>query len=189
MDTGKEPLVDPAEAQARALRRNCAKMGQTISELKHERRIVAAAGDAVPAAALAKILVRQSRKPRAPPVKAGPPPRTEAQEILAQQPQTSAQVIGHHKAPDVPDPRSTSSRAPTELERTRKIFPNSSQREYGFHRQFAGDRISRIAGAENLARSIGATEVKQDPILADALASLRSRVIQLETKGLKPKII
>lgn len=197
MPSEKPKDVDPSEAQARALRRNCAKMGATIADLKAERRVVAQAGDAAPAAQLARILVQQGRRPRPPPEKRGPPPRTEAQRILAEQPQTSAQVIGHHKTPAVAKPEPKPAAAPlgtalakaTESREFRKIFPNSSSREYGFHHQFAGGRIARIDNAMSMAKNATTEQVVADPLLADALASLRSRVLQLETKGLKTKII
>ena len=82
-------------------------------------------------------------------------------------------------------PPTAAERPLSELESLRGIFPNSTQRELGFHTNFRDRRLTDVKQAEATLRSITAAQLKADPVLADAVAYMRSRSIQLHNRAVR----
>ena len=101
-------------------------------DLVHKQRALAQQViRADPACQFARIKERQDKvaagRPR--PRRPAPPPKTEAERLLAMQPQTTMQTIGHHKIPKLPPPTPQPEPTWSEFERLERTFPNSTQRE------------------------------------------------------------
>ena len=77
-----------------------------------------------------------------------PEPKTEIERYLRSQPETSAAVIGAHGVPAMPPmhdpPPPPKDFRQQQLDGLRSSFPNSSSREYGFHKDFAEGRASEV---------------------------------------------
>ncbi|KAL1527623.1 hypothetical protein AB1Y20_009009 [Prymnesium parvum] len=158
--------------------------------VRHEREQARAKCDAMPGATLASIMHRQNAisEAREPP-RFTPKVLSEYERLRACEPQTSNQVIGHHKMPkpvaENPQPPIPSGINP-ELQRLRKIFPESTHRELGFHISMHKERESDLKSGIDTLQGIRQEQLKQDPVLADAVASLRSRVTYLNSRPLRP---
>lgn len=114
---------------------------------------------------------------------------TEAQRILAEQPQTTSREIGHHKVPVVNTDQSvrTHGRAGqlSEYHRLQKTIPKLSSGEVGFHPAYSRARYESSSEAQSLARSIDREHVRKDPELKAGLDALRERVLALKARQLR----
>jgi hypothetical protein len=168
-----------------------AKVSQgVLADVRRDRAAMKQQRDNMPGAKLASIMAKQGAiaAARPPPGPAPAPELTELERLRKDGPQSSAQVIGHHKMPDpVPDDATANARRKDELEALRAIFPNSTTREVGFHRNFRDGRAADVRDAEGTLRGITADQLKADPALADAVAYMRSRVIQLNARPIRPR--
>eukprot|EP00966_Prymnesium_polylepis_P032275 750987-Prymnesium_polylepis.1 len=79
---------------------------ETLAAVKAATRKAREERDAMPGAALASIMANQLdiADARVPPAPALPKTPTELERLRADEPQSSAQVIGHHKMPEAPPP-------------------------------------------------------------------------------------
>ena len=119
-------------------------------------------------------------------------PVTEAELLVAQAPKSSAQVIGHHKVfelkPVAPKPKKTD-----ELSVMRTYYPQSEGHAYGFHHQFSVQDANEAASATEITGKLTVAQIKSDPKLAKALATMKERVVRLgstmdsmgQTRGIK----
>lgn len=162
----------------------------TPAQVRGERDRVSMEQESHPSSGLASIMAGKhaeilARRP--PPL----PPQREPSELerrLRDGPQSTAQEIGHHAMPEAAPPP-TPGLDPSkrgELEALRRIFPNSTQRELGFHHNFRDGRAQKVAEARAVAATLTPEHVKADPQLADAIAFMRSRVVNLDQRGLRP---
>ena len=109
-------------------------------------------------------------------------PRSEMERIIALDPKTSAQVIGHHRVPQLPPPP----RPPPpvdELARMRTVFPRTTGGECGFHHDFAESDKREAKDAARLVAGLTAAQLKADPKMANALSSLRAHVLDAARKS------
>lgn len=68
----------------------------------------------------------------------------------------------------------------------RTIFPNSTQREYGFHLNMREARALDVETGSSTLKGLNMGQVQEDTVLADAIATLRSRVKYLDARPLRP---
>ena len=73
-----------------------------------------------------------------------------------------------------------------ELERMRSVFPSSTSREVGFHENMRQERDDELSNGLGVLKGLRKNQLKEDPALADAVAMLRSRVKQLDSRPLRP---
>ena len=104
------------------------------------------------------------------------PPTTEIEQLLADAPRSSAQVIGYHKVPQLAPPPPPGPPA-DELARMRAVFPRSTAGECGFHANFALARNKDASSMTVLADSLTAKHAA-DPEVREALQTLRARVMK-----------
>eukprot|EP00962_Isochrysis_galbana_P056013 scaffold27835_cov122-Isochrysis_galbana.AAC.1 len=108
---------------------------------------------------------------------------TEAQRILAEQPQTTSREIGHHKVPVVNTDQSVRThgraRQLSEYHKLQKTIPKLSSGEVGFHPAYSRARDESSSEAQSLARSIDREHVRKDPELKAGLDALRERVLRV----------
>ena len=103
-------------------------------------------------------------------------PTTEMERIIADNPRTSAQVIGSHRVPQLP-PAPPPPPPMDELARMRTIFPMNTAGEVGFHHNFSNSNATEASNASQLVGGLTATQLQADPKLAKALGSLRAVVL------------
>ncbi len=171
-----------------ALMQKMEKYGSTLVEIQEERERVLARRRGDPAGALSEVLARQAeaqatRRPRTPP-RLRTKQYTEAQQLLAAQPQSSAQVIGYHKVPELP-PVQKPKKELDELGRMRTIFPLATSQEVGFHHDFTVERDATLRSATRVGadlRGIEPRAARDDPEMVRALSKLRERVHQLDVR-------
>ena len=82
-----------------------------------------------------------------------------------------------------PTPGQLARPARSELERLRRQFPNSTQREFGDHWDFRPEKARDVAEGVATASRLTARRVASDPHLAGAIAVLRERVDLLDRRG------
>ena len=178
------PAMSLAEMQAYV------KAGETLAELGKERMREAERREQAPGAEYAKLLAAQLSKSSDPAisqqmlasaaVKAKPnqrrAPTTELEQLVYDQPRTSAQVVGHHKVPQVTVPKPPPKKL-SELERMRTVFSSKTSGEVGFHHDFGVAKRRDAEAATALVGRLQAQQVATDPTLAAALAKLRTHVI------------
>jgi cell division septum initiation protein DivIVA len=111
---------------------------------------------------------------------------TEAQRILAEQPQTTSGEIGHHKVPvvDTHPPAKTHGRAGqlSKYHELQKTFPELTSGEVGFHPAYSHERKRTLSEAQRIAQSIDRDHVRRDPELRAGLDALRERVLSLKSR-------
>ena len=182
MVKAQQPLTRPLGLEAMSL-------DEQMREMRHQRSLAQAEIRSNQACQFAEMKRRQEEiaKARPPPKKPGPKPKNEVEMLLAQQPQTTQQVIGFHKLPVLP------ARTPPQLERElsefeklERTFPGQSSHMVGFHPDYLGERRAAVAEGRKLLTSLKAHDVVADPVLNDALFDLRSRVAQIETRKKRP---
>ena len=165
------------------------KMGKKIVELREERARQKANAPVLPSK-LAAIMtnhhmakdqvaieaqLRKAAYHRAHPI-VHKEPTTEMERIIADDPKTSAQVIGSHRVPQLPPPP-PSPPPLDELARMRTIFPMSTAAEVGFHHDFSKSNTKEAQKANQLIGGLTAAQLQADPKLANALSSLRTVVL------------
>ena len=140
-------------------------MRRTIEEIQQSTAKMRAKRESSMAHEIAKIRMRQD----AVAARRGPPPRpqyprfepcsgvrkqpggahldTEYEALLAQLPNTTARNHGWHQVPRLapPTPGQLARPARSELERLRRQFPNSTQREFGDHWDFRPEKARDVA--------------------------------------------
>lgn len=178
-------------------------MRRTIEEIQQSTAKMRAKRESSMAHEIAKIRMRQD----AVAARRGPPPRpqypryepfsgvrkqpggahldTEYEALLAQLPSTTARNHGWHRVPRLapPTPGQLARPARSELERLRRQFPNSTQREFGDHWDFRPEKARDVAEGVATASRLTARRVASDPHLAGAIAVLRERVDLLDRRG------
>jgi len=164
--------------------------GATLREVAEERERQAAVRERMPGAALAKMLTVQMSKNADTAVhdriiaaairRANPneraPPTTEIERLVAQEPKSSAQVIGHHRVPNLKPPPPKARQKISEIERMRTVFPGRESGVVGFHHDFGEAKIRDAAEAQELLSRLKANHVQKDKELANALGLLQQHV-------------
>jgi len=107
--------------------------------------------------------------------------RSEIEEILAQQPSTTARMIGHHTIPVVPGMTPTAAADRSDHQKLKSGFLQSS-REVGFHPSYRDERNGLVSGARQYAGSVSPQQLRDDPELRAGMQALRSRVEDLEMR-------
>ena len=163
--------------------------GETIVELTKERERQRANAPILPAK-LAEIMakhhlgkdeaalnvkLRKAAYDRAHPVQKKVP-TNEMERIIAEEPKTSAQEVGHHRVPQLPPPPPPPPPA-NELERMRTVFPRTTAGEAGFHHAFTTSSTHEAKSADQLIGRLSAKQVQADPQMARALSTLRNHVL------------
>ena len=163
--------------------------GATIVEVAKERERLFALREGMPGAALAEIVTKQYSKRTEEMIEGmranamyraypnlRPEPRTELEILVANQPKSSAQVIGNHKIPVVTEAPTHRSRAQTEIEKMRSVLPCCESGTVGFHHKFDEARARDVHDAESLVSRLHVKQVASDEKLAAALRQLQSHV-------------
>lgn len=168
--------------------------GATLAEVRREREHQAAIRDQQPGTALAKLLASsygtaddpavQARMLAAADRKAHPNRRkpldqmSEIERLVATQPKSSSQVVGHHEVPVLTEaPKAAVSKKTSELERMRSVFPTLESGGPGFHHEFEKARARDAREATALVGQLDAR--RADAEVVAALGKLRSRVEEL----------
>jgi hypothetical protein len=164
-------------------------LGSSVMEVMEERQRQEALRERQPGAPLAKLLANasglqdpavQTKMVAAAQARAFPNRRparklTEIEQLFADMPKTSAQVVGSHKVPIV-SPAPSAPRRIDELARMRTVFPTAASGEVGFHHDFGRAKTTDAAGAYALIGSLNARRVAADPELTTALSKLKAHV-------------
>lgn len=165
--------------------------GASIKEVADEREKQTKIRDLMPGAPLAKLMTRQMVKNQDPALydrmrdsaiaRAHPnthkEPSNEIERLVADEPKSSAQVIGHHKVPSVHIPPRKRTEELSEIERMRTVFPGRESGMVGFHHDFGLAKQREAAEAEKLVGRLTVQEVKKDAELVRALSLLKGHAI------------
>ena len=173
-----------------------AKHGATLVEVQRERERQRANAPVLPSK-MAQVMInyhmsrdqgaidaklRKAAYDRAHPVQKKKP-TTEMERIIAEDPKTSAQVIGHHRVPQLPPPPPPPP-PKDELTKMRTVFPRTTNGETGFHYDFAREEKKEARKASDFINQLTPEQVQADPAMAKALATIRSRVlVQAQRSG------
>ena len=164
--------------------------GAAIIELGKEREKQEEIRNLMPGAPLAKIMAAQMAKSVITPAdeermrmaatrrahpNARPPPTNEMEQIIADEPKSSSQVIGHHKVPQLTVPKKPPKQL-TEIEKMRNVFPGRESHMVGFHHNFGNARGADAADAQALIARLKSGQAAKDPELKAALVKLRQHV-------------
>ena len=108
-------------------------------------------------------------------------PTTEMERIIAEDPKTSAQVIGHHRVPQLPPPPPPPP-PKDELTKMRTVFPRTTNGETGFHYDFAREEKKEARKASDFINQLTpGTGGSSD---GEGLRTIRSRVlVQAQRSG------
>ena len=164
-------------------------MGETLVSVQQERKRQMANAPHGPSF-LAQLYVKQAaardgteeaRMWEAAAVRAAPtrankkPPTTEMEQIIADAPKTSAQVVGHHKVPVLP-PEPPKAGPSSDLERMRAVFPRTTNCEAGHHHDFFRQQTREAREATAMVDKLSVAQVRGDAKMTAALKALRGRV-------------
>lgn len=132
-----------------------------------------------------EMVAEEKQKFKARPPKAKPRQKTEAELILAAQPQTSSRMIGHHAVTHVQKSalQRPAQQPLSEFKALQRTLPQTSSQQVGFHLAFAKERDELLAGAQRISKTVGAKQVATDPELRAGMQALRSRIIALRMRA------
>jgi hypothetical protein len=167
--------------------------GASLKATSDERAKQEALRDKMPYAKFAKMIAKQPEMTpetherilaeaiRRSKPNARPAPVTEMERLIASEPKSSAQVIGHHAVPDITIPPRKRRDNMSELEQMRTIWPERESHMVGFHHDFGVARVREAAEANELVSRLSADRVRKDEKLATALTLLKNHVIYQAT--------
>lgn len=167
------------------------KMGETIVAVQAERARQAATAPHGPSWFARKLAEQEASKDhaaieqqmlaaaarRAFPIKYNKkPPSNEMEQLIADAPKSSAQVIGSHKVPKITAPPPPKGQV-GELGAMRKVFPRSTAGEVGFHHPFEAQNKRDARAATELMDSLSVAAVRGDPAMQEALSTIKASVM------------